>query len=199
MGSGLGQVSDITPCLWFRGFQICYWVRFFPWMRFISFAVVIIFHGVIVCWCVFKEFSIYVIREIQYFIGSDWGECLSTSNVDGNKWGVTECDSFHHFTIAPFNYSNYTCYQVVWLRAMLIVLNEFGRSTYVITEKRWIGDSNDQKKNTLINSIYLCCIYTWKTAVYIYPRFLSLFLCAPVLVDLCIRRIETVLQNIFLV
>ena len=28
VGGGLGQVPDTTPCLWFWGFQICYWVSF---------------------------------------------------------------------------------------------------------------------------------------------------------------------------
>ena len=28
MGSGIGQVPDTTPCIWFWGFQICYWVTF---------------------------------------------------------------------------------------------------------------------------------------------------------------------------
>ena len=28
--SVLGQVLDTTPCIWFQGFQICYWVKCFP-------------------------------------------------------------------------------------------------------------------------------------------------------------------------
>ena len=28
VGSGLEQVPDATPCIWFRGFQIYYWVAF---------------------------------------------------------------------------------------------------------------------------------------------------------------------------
>ena len=37
VGSGLGQVPDTTPCIWFRGFQICYWVKFFPgWKLFVG-------------------------------------------------------------------------------------------------------------------------------------------------------------------
>ena len=42
MGSRIGHVPDTTPCICFLGFQICYWVRFFPGVEFISFAVVII-------------------------------------------------------------------------------------------------------------------------------------------------------------
>ena len=133
VGSGLGKVPDTTPCLWFRDFHIWYWVRFFPGMKFISFAVVIIFHGVIVCWCGFKAFSTYIIREIQSLIGSYWGGCLSTIKFYVTQWGFTECDSFHHYTISPFHHSKYTCYRDVWVWAMLIVLNNFGLSTYVLT------------------------------------------------------------------
>ena len=97
--------------------------------------------------------------------------------------------SVTHFTISPFQY---TCYQVVWVRAMLIVLNDFGLSTYVLTDKRWIGGSHNLRtNNTLITSIYLCGIDTWKTTVYVYPRLLSMCLSAPVSVDLWIRRIKT--------
>ena len=99
----------------------------------------------------------------------------------------------HHCTIATFHHSKYTCYRAVWLRAMLIVLNEFGISTYVLIDKMWIGGSHDLRtNNTLITSIYLCCIDTWKTTVYVYPRLLLLCLCVPVSVDLsicCIKKI----------
>ena len=30
VGSGIGKVPDTTPCIWFWGFRICYWVTFFP-------------------------------------------------------------------------------------------------------------------------------------------------------------------------
>ena len=103
---------------------------------------------------------------------------------------------FHNFTISPFQHSKYTCYQTVWVRSMLIVLNEFWLSTYVLTEKMWIGGSYDYRTNdTLITSIYLCCVDTWKTNVYFYPRLLLLCLCAPVSVDLRIRCIETFYQT----
>ena len=59
--------------------------------------------------------------------------CLITSNVDSTKWGVTECDSFHHSTTAPFHHSKYTFYQAVWVWLMLILLYAFGISTYVLT------------------------------------------------------------------
>ena len=40
---------------------------------------------------------------------------------------------------------------------MLIVLNEFGLSNYVITEKMWIGGLHDLRtNNTLIAYIYVC-------------------------------------------
>ena len=89
--------------------------------------------------------------------------CLSTIRFDGTQWGVTECASFQHFTITPLHHSKYTCYGAIWLRSMLIVLNYFGLSTYVLTEKRWISGLNDLRtNNTLITSIYLCCVDTWK-------------------------------------
>ena len=69
----------------------------------------------------------------------------------------------YHFTIAPFHHSKYTCYRAVWVQAMLILVNEFRLSTYVLTENRWIGGLNNSRtNNTLITYIYLCCIDTWK-------------------------------------
>ena len=88
---------------------------------------------------------------------------MSTSKVDGTQLGVTECDSFNNFTIAPFHHSKFIWYQAVWVRAMLIVLNEFGLITYLLTEKTWICRLDDSRtNNTLINYIYLCCVDTWK-------------------------------------
>ena len=62
---------------------------------------------------------------------------------------------------------------------MLIVLNDFGLSTYVLPEKRWIGGLHDPRENnTLTPSIYFLCWYL-KTTVYVYPMLLLLCLCAP--------------------
>ena len=108
VGSELGKMPDTTPCLWFWGFQIFYWVRFFPGMKFISFAVVINFHVVIVCWCDFQAFPTYGIRVIQSFVRLYSLECLSKSKFDGTQWGVTECESFHHFTITLFHHCTIT-------------------------------------------------------------------------------------------
>ena len=104
--------------------------------------------------------------------------------------------SVTHFAITPFRHSMYTYYWDVWVRAMLISLNEFGLSTYVIIKKRWIGGFQDSRINhTLITCIYLFCIGTWKTNVYVYPRLLLMCLCAPMSVDLRIRCIKTFYQT----
>ena len=160
-------------------------------MKFISLAVVIIFHGLIVFWCGFKAISTHLITEIQYFIGLYWGECLSIIRVDVTQWGVTECDSFYHFNITSLHISKYTFYGAVWLRAMLIVLNYFGLSTYILTEKRWIGGLHNMRTNTTLKPyIYLCWVDTWITTVYVELRLLLMCLCVPVLVDLCICCIK---------
>ena len=153
-------------------------------MKFISFEVVMIFHAVIVCWCSFKAFSTYVIRKFQHFIRSDWWECLSTSKVDGTQWGVTECESLHHFTISTFHHSTYTFYRDIWVRSMLIMFNEFGLSTYVITDKSWTCGSHDSRtSNTLINYIDLCFIDTLK---HLYMSTLGCDCCACVCPFWCI-------------
>ena len=124
---------------------------------------------------------------------------ISSDRIEGGVWLQARLMVLHeeslsvtHFTIIPFHHSKYTCYLAVWVQATLIILNDFGLSTYVLTEKMWIGSLNDSStNNTLITFIYLCCVDTWKTTVYVYPRLLLLFLCVPVLVDLRIRFIES--------
>ena len=93
--------------------------------------------------------------------------------------------SVTHFTITPFQY---TCYQVVWVQGMLIVLNEFGISTNVLTEKRWIGGLKDSRtNNTLIDSIYLCCIDTLKQ---LYTPTLGCYWCG------CVRPCRWILGSV---
>ena len=91
----------------------------------------------------------------------------------------------HHFTITPFKY---TFYIVVWVQAMLIVFNEFGISTYVLTEKRWICGFHDSRtNNTLITSIYLCCVDTRKQ---LYTSNLGCYRCA------CVRPCRWILVSV---
>ena len=105
--------------------------------------------------------------------------------------------SVTYFTITTFHHYKYTCYQYVLVQAMLIILNDFELSTYVLTEKSWIGSLNYLRpNNTLITFIYLCCVDTWKKTVYVYPRLLFMCLCVPVLVDLQICRIKSVYQTL---
>ena len=124
---------------------------------------------------------------------------ISSNRIEGSVWLLArlmllneESLSLTRFAITPFHYSKYTCYQYVWVKSMLILLNDLELSTYLITDKRWIGGlRNSRTNNTLITSIYLFCVDTWKTTVYVVPRLLSLCLCAPISVDLFIRRIES--------
>ena len=61
---------------------------------------------------------------------------------------------------------------------MLIVLNEFRLSTYVLTEKRWIGGLQDSRtNNTLITSVYVFFVDTRKQ---LYTSTIGCYCCACV-------------------
>ena len=170
-------------------------------MKFISFAVVITFNGVIVCWCCFKEFPHMWLGKSNISLhrieGSVWVRAmLMVLNEESLNVTHVTISPLQHFIITPFHHSKYTCFRVVWVRAMLILLNDFGLITYVLTYKRWIrGLHNSSTNNTLITSIYLGCVDTLKTNLYFYPRFLLMCMCVPISVDIRIRRIKKLGRN----